>query len=165
MGKAKLNEGEMPEALAAKPKGGGKARGTSQAKRRQTGAGVQHIRRRRRLETLLAGLERKMFRMEDQGRSTAGIRRAIEQTQYAIARPHVIQPGSGGKPGRGGGKKAPLEFPETFAPPHTPPHGFWAKHQHVHGQLARTLNVPEGAIVTKTLIRDHFKAKAAPTEN
>jgi hypothetical protein len=165
MGKAKLNEGEMPEALVSKPKGGGKARGASQARRRQTGAGVQHIRRRRRLEKHLNKLERKMFRMEDQGRSTNGIRRAIEQTQYAIARPHVIQPGSGGKPGRGGGKKAPLEFPETFAPPHTPAHGFWTKHQYAHGQLARALGVPEGAVVTKAFVRDHFKPKAAPTEN
>lgn len=164
MGKAKLNEGEMPEALAAKPKGGGKARGTSQAKRRQVGAGVQHIRRRRRLEKHLNELERKAFRMEAQGRSTAGINRAIEQTQYAIANEHAIQAGSGGKPGRGGGKKAPLASPGTFAPPHTPAHGFWNKHQYVHGALARALGVPEGAIVTQVSVRNHFKAKNTTPE-
>lgn len=166
MGKAKLNEGEMPEALAAKPKGGGKARGTSQAKRRQVGAGVQHIRRRRRLEKHLNELERKAFRMLHlQGRSITGITKAIEQTQYAIDHPHVIQAGSGGKAGRGGGKKAPLESPETFAPPHTPAAGYWTRHQHVHSQLARTLGVAEGAVVERRLVRELLKPKAAPTEN
>jgi len=165
MGKAKLNEGEMPEALVSKPKGGGKARGTSQAKRRQTGMGVQHIRRRRRLETQLNALERKAFRMLHlQGRSIAGITKAIEQTQYAIANEHAIQAGSGGKPGRGGGKKAPLASPDTFAPPHTPPHGYWNKHQHAHGPLARALGVPEGAIVTQVSVRNHFKAKGITPE-
>lgn len=160
MGKAKLNEGEMPEALVSKPKGGGKIRGASQAKRRQIGMGVQHIRRRRKLERLQEQLQKKAYRMAQQGRDTINIEKAIDQVVYAIDHPHVIQAGSGGKPGRGGGKKAPLESPETFNPPHTPPHGFWTKHQYVHGQLARTLNVPEGSVVTNVFVRNHLKAKS-----
>lgn len=157
MGKAKLNEGEMPEALAARPKGGGKLKGTSQARRRQVGMGMQHIRRRRRLERHLNELERKAFRMTQQGRSTAGIEKAIDQARYAIDHPHVIQGGSGGL---GGGKKAPLDSPETFAPPHTSPPGFWTKHQYVHGRLARTLGVPEGTLVSNVFVRNHSKTKS-----
>lgn len=101
----------------------------------------QSLRRKRRLTSYVNGLRNKMRKMEAQGRSTAGILRAIENAEYAISYERTE-----GKKGRAG-VPDPLEIPHESKP-------FKGKnprntHVRVWYRTANNMGVSHGDWVTK----------------